>query len=101
MEYIDRHPIIYVLSGKAKSGKNQVANIISDFYDSKCIQLSFAHYLKEYVKNITDWDGDEQSKPRDILQSLGIDLLKKINPNLAKKVRIILDENKAERHIRG
>ena len=25
----------------------------------------------------------------------------KINPNLAKKVRIILDENKAERHIRG
>ena len=27
--------------------------------------------------------------------------LKKINPNLAKQVRIILDENKAERHIRG
>ena len=27
--------------------------------------------------------------------------LKKINPGLAKRVRIILDENKAERHIRG
>ena len=27
--------------------------------------------------------------------------LKKINPNLAREVRIILDENKAERHIRG
>ena len=27
--------------------------------------------------------------------------LKKINPLLAKQVRIILDENKAERHIRG
>lgn len=27
--------------------------------------------------------------------------LKKINPSLAKQVRIILDENKAERHIRG
>ena len=27
--------------------------------------------------------------------------LKTINPNLAKEVRIILDENKAERHIRG
>ncbi len=27
--------------------------------------------------------------------------LKKINPNLAKKVRVVLDENKAERHIRG
>ena len=27
--------------------------------------------------------------------------LKKINPTLAKQVRVILDENKAERHIRG
>ena len=27
--------------------------------------------------------------------------LKKINPSLAKEVRIILYENKAERHIRG
>ena len=27
--------------------------------------------------------------------------LKKINPSLAKDVRAILDENKAERHIRG
>ena len=27
--------------------------------------------------------------------------LKKINPSLAKQVRAILDENKAERHIRG
>ena len=27
--------------------------------------------------------------------------LRKINPSLSKEVRIILDENKAERHIRG
>lgn len=27
--------------------------------------------------------------------------LKKINPGLAREVRIILDENKAERHLRG
>lgn len=27
--------------------------------------------------------------------------LKKINPELAREVRVILDENKAERHIRG
>ena len=27
--------------------------------------------------------------------------LKKINPSLARQVRLILDENKAERHIRG
>ena len=83
MKYINRNPIIYVLSGKAKSGKNTLANIIEKHYqDKKCIQLSFAHYLKEYVKNITDWNGEEESKPRDLLQSMGIDLLKKINNNL-------------------
>ena len=27
--------------------------------------------------------------------------LKRINPSLAKQVRLILEENKAERHIRG
>ncbi len=27
--------------------------------------------------------------------------LRKINPGLAKEVRIILDENKAQRHLRG
>lgn len=27
--------------------------------------------------------------------------LRKINPKLAKEVRIILDENKAQRHMRG
>lgn len=84
MEYINKNPIIYVLSGKARSGKDYVANIISDYYkDKKCIKVSFAHYLKEYVKNITDWDGSEESKPRDLLQSIGIELIKnKINPNL-------------------
>ena len=35
----------------------------------------------------------EQSKIRE--------RLKKINPSLAKQVRVVLDENKAERHIRG
>ena len=30
-----------------------------------------------------------------------IERLKKINPSLAKQVRVVLDENKAERHIRG
>lgn len=83
MEYINHFPKIFVLSGKAKSGKNTVANIISEHYKDKCIQISFAHYLKEYVKNITNWDGSEETKPRDLLQSIGIDLIKnKINPNL-------------------
>ena len=83
MEYINHFPKIIILSGKAKSGKNTAADIISEYYKDKCIQISFAYYLKQYVKKITDWDGNEGTKPRELLQNLGIDLIKnKINPNL-------------------
>jgi len=78
--YINHNPKIYILSGKAKSGKNEVADIISNHL-SNSIQISYAHYLKEYVKKISDWDGNENTKPRDLLQSLGIDLIQKIDPN--------------------
>lgn len=82
MEYRNHHPKIYILSGKAKSGKNLVSKMILEYYQNKkCIELSYAHSLKEYAKNITGWNGGEKDKPRDFLQSLGIDLLKKIDSN--------------------
>ena len=91
MQYINKNPKIFILSGKAKSGKNLIADIIEKYYsDKKCIQLSYAYYLKQYVKKITNWDGSEENKPRDLLQSLGIDLLKKIDQNLLIR-RVIED----------
>ena len=46
---------------------------------------------KNYVKNITGWDGDESNKPRDLLQSIGIDLIKnKIDKHLLIR-RVIED----------
>ena len=44
MEYVNRNPKIFILSGKAKSGKNYVADIISDYYKNS-IQISYAYYL--------------------------------------------------------
>lgn len=77
MEFKKRNVKIILLSGKAKSGKDEVSNIIKDYYhDKKCIQLSYSYYLKDYVKRITDWDGSEEDKPRDFLQQMGISLLK-------------------------
>ena len=91
MQYNNKNPKIFILSGKAKSGKNLIADIIEKYYsDKKCIQLSYAYYLKQYVKKITNWDGSEENKPRDLLQSLGIDLLKKIDQNLLIR-RVIED----------
>ena len=83
MEFINKKPKIFIISGKAGSGKDEIADIIKYLYqDKKCKKLAYAHYLKEYVKDISGWDGSEENKPRDLLQSMGIDLLKKINPNL-------------------
>ena len=84
MEFNNKNPKLYLLSGKARSGKNEVGNIIKKYYQNKkCILLSYSYYLKDYVKRISGWDGSEDTKPRDLLQQVGIELIKnKIDSNL-------------------
>ena len=59
-----------------------------------------AHYIietKETVRSTARTFGISKSTVhKDVTERL-----EKINPSLAREVRIILDENKAERHIRG
>ena len=84
MEFIKKSPSIFILSGKARSGKEEVYKIIKDHYlNKKVISISFAHYIKDYAKLISDWDGSEETKPRELLQQLGIELIKnKINDRM-------------------
>ena len=70
---------VIILSGKAESGKSMSANMIKERLNKKTIIISYASYLKEYAKNIIDWDLDEKNKPRTFLQEIG-DLVKKIDP---------------------
>lgn len=62
--------------------------------------IELAHYIidsKDTVRGAAKKFGISKSTVhKDVSERL-----KKINPSLAKEVRIILDENKAERHIRG
>lgn len=62
--------------------------------------VELAHYIidsKDTVRGAAKKFGISKSTVhKDIAERL-----KKINPALAKDVRVILDENKAERHIRG
>ena len=62
--------------------------------------VNLAHYIidsKDTVRGAAKKFGISKSTVhKDIAERL-----KKINPSLAKDVRVILDENKAERHIRG
>ena len=68
---------IFIISGKAKSGKNKISTIISNYYtNKKSITISFGHYIKDYAMRVSDWDGDENTKPRELLQQLGIELIK-------------------------
>ena len=62
--------------------------------------INLAHYIidsKDTVRGTAKKFGISKSTVhKDVSERL-----KKINPSLAKEVRIILDENIAERHIRG
>ena len=67
--------------------------------------------IEERATNIAHYIIDSKDTVRGAAKKFGIskstvhkdvsERLKKINPALAKEVRVILDENKAERHIRG
>lgn len=62
--------------------------------------IKLAHYIiesKDTVRGAAKKFGISKSTVhKDVSERL-----KKINPGLAKEVRKVLDENKAERHIRG
>ena len=66
--------------------------------DERAIEL--AHYIidsKDTVRGAAKKFGISKSTVhKDVSERL-----KRINPSLAREVRRILDENKAERHIRG
>ena len=71
---------IYVISGKARHGKDTVALDIKEIYENKglkVINLAYGSYIKEYAKKISNWDGAEETKPRELLQELGTDIIRK------------------------
>lgn len=92
MNFIKKEPKIFIVSGKARSGKGEISKLISEYYSNKkSIIISFGHYIKEYAKNVSNWDGSEDTKPRELLQNLGIELIKnKIDNKLF--IRRILED---------
>ena len=70
---------VFLISGKAGSGKNEVANIIKKELGSTVI-TAFSKYIKLYALEFTDWDGRDITKPREFLQGMG-DKLRSIDEN--------------------
>ena len=92
MELLKRKVKIIILSGKARSGKDKFADMIVNYYKNKKVKkLSYAYYLKNYVRNISNWNGSDSSKPRELLQTIGIDLIKNKIDNKLLINRVIED----------
>ena len=79
---------LFLVAGKAGSGKNEVANIIKNRL-SNTVVTSFSKYIKLFTLELTDWDGRDITKPREYLQNMG-DNLRAIDENFLTK-RIIED----------
>lgn len=74
---------VYMICGKARHGKDTIASMIKKIYEEKnmkIINLQYTSYIKEYAKNIVSWDGNEETKPRTLLQELGTTIRNEINP---------------------
>lgn len=65
---------IFLVAGKAGSGKQQIARMIKEFYlyqRKEAVITEYSKYLKSFAKEMIDWDGLEANKPRKFLQDLG------------------------------
>ncbi|MBQ9011713.1 MAG: hypothetical protein IJ093_03600 [Bacilli bacterium] len=72
---------LFVLAGKAGTGKDSIASIIKEKNSlKKVIIYPCTVYLKRYVSQIYGWGGSEEDKPRGILQNLGREI-KEIYPD--------------------
>lgn len=79
MEINYRNPKIILIAGKARSGKNTIGDILKKLYetDQKRVVISpYTKYLKRYIEEITGKEIDENDKPRDLLQQLGVEIIR-------------------------
>ncbi len=70
---------IFVIGGKAKSGKNTFGEMLreelKDYGYKPCV-MQLTDPLYNYAKNYFEWDGNKDEKPREFFQKLGIDIIR-------------------------
>ena len=70
---------IFLLAGKAGSGKDLLGSYMKTKYDFKGDSTCILHIttpLYEYAKNYFSWNGDMREKPREFLQEMGIEVIR-------------------------
>lgn len=80
MDFKEKDPFIILIAGKARSGKNTIADYIKKIYQKKgkkVVISPYTKYLKQYIEEITEMPVTEENKPRELLQKISSDLIKK------------------------
>ena len=76
-----RNPKIYLIGGKAKHGKDTFSSFLKEVYENKgkkIIVTQYSKYIKYYAREMTGWDLSEETKPRELLQKLGTDIIRTV-----------------------
>lgn len=86
---------VYLISGKSRHGKDTLGSMLKEIYEEKgqkvCI-TQYSKYIKGYAKDYFGWDGNDDTKPRELLQILGTDIIReKLNKPLFHINRLLED----------
>lgn len=76
--------MVITLSGKAESGKDTVATTLKYRLEDIGYSVLICHYadlLKFICRNYFDWDGNKNPEGRSLLQRVGTDTIRSVNPN--------------------
>ncbi len=65
---------VFLVAGKARSGKTEVAKILKEYLEEKNLKVvisEYSKYIKLFAKELIGWDGVSEPKPRKFLQDFG------------------------------
>lgn len=71
---------LILISGKARSGKDTFAKYLSNeltLRNYKVCNLGYGDYIRYYVKKYFGWNGNDEDKPRDLMNYIGTDIIRK------------------------
>lgn len=79
MNFEKKNTLIVLIAGKARSGKGELAHFFEQELkkNKKVILSPYTKYLKQYIYEITGKYRDDDKKPRDLLQQISKELIKK------------------------
>lgn len=76
---MENNTLIFLISGRARNGKGTVSKLLKEKLENKnfkVCEIQFMRTLKGYLKDYFGWDGNEETKPRKMLQEIGTDIIR-------------------------